>query len=95
MHKKSIKNITLDPKSHNLRQMTDEVFLIKVGESIAKYRKLKDLSQEKLAITLKINRSVLSRIEHGKVNCSIKMLRNIASHLNVSLVELLNVDPTL
>ena len=39
---------------------------MKLGEKIKQLRKSKGISQEELAVMLKINRNYLSRIETGK-----------------------------
>lgn len=72
--------------------MEDEFFLKEIGKNIARIRKASNLTQVEFAKKSGIHRSVISRIEQGSENCSIKMLRNIARNLNVSLVELINVE---
>ncbi len=54
---------------------------IAVGRRIAKVRKAKNLSQDKLAILAKIDRSYIGRIERGEVNITLEKLYKIAETL--------------
>jgi len=54
-----------------------------VGENIRKYRKLKGLSQEKLAHLCDIETRMISQYENGKVDTNITMLCLIAEHLGI------------
>ena len=62
------------------------------GTKIQMLRKSHSLSQEKLAEILKINRNYLSRIETGKSEPSISVLRNIAEYFNVDIISLMNIQ---
>ena len=61
----------------------------KLGDKIRKFRKQKELSQEKLAELAKIDYSYLNLIESGKRNPTIKRLAKIARVLGVSLKDLI------
>jgi DNA-binding XRE family transcriptional regulator len=56
--------------------------------SIAKWRNLRDVSQDKLAKHLVINRALLSQIETGKVLPSTKMLIEMARFLDCLITDL-------
>jgi putative transcriptional regulator len=71
--------------------MNDEDFLKKVGDNIVKIRTEKGLKQIDLAICLNMEDSSLRRIEKGRTNTSILMLRKIAFELNVSVKDLLEL----
>ena len=61
----------------------------KLGAKIAKIRKQRGFTQEKLAEMAKVDYSYLNLIESGKKNPSIKKLAKIARALGVSLKELI------
>ncbi len=67
----------------------DKVFLGLVGDNIRKYRALKSYSQQHLADLTDIAKSTVQRIENGKLNPTILMLKNIASTLEVELEDLI------
>ena len=69
--------------------MTDKEFLKKLGKRIVELRKQKSLKQIDLAGILEMEDSSLRRIESGRVNSTIVMLRKISKALNVSIDELL------
>lgn len=50
------------------------------------------MSQEKLAAILKINRNYLSRIETGKSEPSVTVLRNIAEYFKVDITTLMDMQ---
>jgi len=60
----------------------------KMGERIMIQRRKKDLSQEKLAFAADIDRSYLARIERGKANPTIKVLKRITHNLKLPLTKL-------
>lgn len=62
---------------------------IKIGQSIRKKRKEKQISQEKLALLCNIDRSYLGRIERGEVNITILKLYEISEVLDTNTKELL------
>ena len=64
---------------------------MKIGEKIQALRKSSGMSQENLAHYLNINRNGLSRIETGKVDPSITLVKEISLLFNVSLESLAGV----
>ncbi|HAS6429126.1 helix-turn-helix domain-containing protein [Yersinia ruckeri] len=60
-----------------------------VGKRIAKMRKSKGLTQDKLALLAEIDRSYVGRIERGEVNITIEKLYEIAETLGCDAKELL------
>ena len=70
--------------------MDDKLYLEKLGERIVQLRSAKSMRQIDLADKIGIEDSALRRIEKGRVNSSINMLRKIAKGLDISLLELLN-----
>ena len=59
------------------------VTLESIGRKIATLRAEKSMSQEDLAGEANIARNYISRIENGKVACSVAVLLKIAEGLNV------------
>lgn len=72
--------------------MDDKEFLIKLGNKIVELRTEKGLRQIDLSDLIGIEDSALRRIEKGRVNSSINMLRKIAKALNVSISDLVKLD---
>lgn len=62
------------------------------GSKIQMLRKNHNLSQEKLAIILNINRNYLSRIETGKSEPSLSVLRDIANYFKVDITTLMDIQ---
>ena len=54
-----------------------------LGTNIAKYRKQKNLSQNKLAELVDVSREHIAKIETARRNMSINLLFNISSVLNI------------
>ncbi len=78
-------------------KQTDETreFLSALGKTIQKYRKAKNLTQERLAILVgseseNDQRSLISKIESGKRNPDAFLLSRIASVLDVPATTLMN-----
>ena len=69
--------------------MDKQEFLEKIGENIVKIRKQKTLKQIDLAYKTNLKGFSLRRIEKGKVNSSILMLKRVADALEVPLIDLL------
>ena len=63
-----------------------------VGRRIAKRRKARGYSQQKLAELARTSHGTLCKVEQGKFNPSIDMLVNIANVLDVSMSDLLGTD---
>lgn len=66
--------------------------LIKLGQNIKHYRKLKNLSQNEFAEMINFSREHLACIETGKEFISLRKLFLIADTLGVSLTQLIDFD---
>lgn len=62
---------------------------IAFGQLVRKYRKEKNISQEKLALLCNIDRSYMGRIERGEVNITLEKAYEIAKILEVDFGLLL------
>ena len=67
----------------------DDVFLKKLGERISTLRKQKGMPQVELASYLGIEKSNMSRLEAGKTNPSILILKKICESLNIRIEDFL------
>ena len=65
---------------------------MKIGEKVQLLRKNHNMSQESLAQALKINRNCLSRIENGKSEPSISILKNLVKMFDIDIVSFLDID---
>ena len=63
-----------------------------LGSKIQMLRKNHGISQERLAEILKINRNYLSRIETGKSEASLTVLRDIAEYFKVDITTLMDIQ---
>lgn len=61
------------------------------GSKIQMLRKSKGISQETLATILKINRNNLSRIETGKSEPTLSIIKNIVDYFNVDVASLMDI----
>ena len=59
----------------------------KIGNRIKELRKLKGLSQERLAFNADLDRTYLAGVESGKRNPSVKSLEKILNALDVSFED--------
>ena len=59
------------------------------GLKVREQRKLKKLSQERLALLCNIDRSYMGRIERGEVNVTIEKLYELAKALDIPVKNLL------
>ena len=62
------------------------------GSKIQMLRKNHGISQESLAEILKINRNYLSRIETGKSEPSLSVLKDIAQYFKVDIITLMDIQ---
>lgn len=71
--------------------------LFEIGEEIRKERKLRKISQEKIAKDLEMSRTTISQIESGTVQeIGVRKLIRILEYLNLELrVRPAGVPPTL
>lgn len=65
---------------------------LKIRNRIRKFRKLKGLSQEKLAELVDSSREHINRMESGKDNISLSYFIKLAKAFDVSLDELAGFD---
>lgn len=59
-----------------------------IGKNISKYRKLKGLTQEKLAEHCGLHRTYIGAVERGERNISIDNIERIANALEVEIIQL-------
>jgi transcriptional regulator with XRE-family HTH domain len=71
----------------------DVVLLL--GENVRRYRKLKGMTQEQLALDAGMERSYVSDLERGQRNPSVRSLGRLAQALGVSPHLLLIEDDSL
>lgn len=62
---------------------------VSFGFKVREQRKLKKLSQERLALLCNIDRSYMGRIERGEVNITLEKIYDIAYSLDIDVKELL------
>lgn len=65
---------------------------VSFGLKVREQRKLKKLSQEKLALLCNIDRSYIGRIERGEVNITLEKIYEIAQALEI---DILYIMPTI
>ena len=61
------------------------------GSKVQTMRKSHNISQENLAAHLNINRNYLSRIETGKSEPTLTIIKDIANYFKVDVVSLMNM----
>ena len=71
--------------------ITKEKFLKALGEKIKTLREAKGLSQYAFSDESGISRSQITRLENGKLNCTIATLLTLAQTLEVEVNELLDI----
>ena len=62
------------------------------GNKVQVLRKSHGISQENLAAILKINRNYLSRIETGKSEPTLSIIKDIALYFNVDIASLMYIN---
>lgn len=70
---------------------SEDEFIKNLGEHIAELRKAKGFTQVTFSEKSGIHRTALAKIENGRVNPTIIVLKRIAEHLSIELVELVNL----
>ena len=63
-------------------------YFFKIGVNIRKWRELKGIKQEQLAIKLGITKSALSNIENDKTDISLHRIEDIARCLDMEVMRL-------
>lgn len=66
-----------------------ENYATNVGKNIKKYRKKLKISQKDLAEKLNVSNTWLCKLENGNRNTTIFRLSEIASCLNINLIDLI------
>ena len=69
--------------------MSSEPILVLFGHNVQKYRKEKQLSQEKLAELAGVHRTYIGMIERAEKNITLCNMEKIAKALNVEITDLL------
>ena len=64
-----------------------------LGANVRRYRKLKGMTQEQLALEVGMERSYISDLERGTRNPSVRALGRLAEALSVSPMQLLETEP--
>lgn len=72
------------------REISDATYLKKLGKRIATIRKEKGMKQVELSYACDIEKQNMYRIEAGKTNPTVLMLKKISVALEVNLNELLD-----
>jgi len=67
-------------------------FLKKLGRRVAKLRKARGYSQDRLYLEAGFSRGTASKIENGLVNPQILTLKKIAETIGVSLKKLIDME---
>jgi transcriptional regulator with XRE-family HTH domain len=67
-------------------------FILKVGLRVKELREKKGISQYELSYITNISRSQIGRIERGEINTSLSALYEIASGLEIDVIEFFKVD---
>ncbi len=62
------------------------------GNKVQMLRRNHNISQESLASILKINRNYLSRIETGKSEPTLSVIRDIAKYFEIDVATLMDID---
>jgi transcriptional regulator with XRE-family HTH domain len=70
-------------------KLNSEELQLLLTNNIKKYRKAKDLSQEKLALASGIDRSYIAEIERCRANPSLDLLLKISNALDIEPSNLL------
>lgn len=71
--------------------MKHDNYLINLGKKIKSLRKGLGLSQEELGLAIGSNRITIMRVESGKVNSTIGILKEIAEALKIDIGELVSL----
>lgn len=66
-----------------------ETYATNVGKNIKKYRKQRNITQIQLAQKLNVSNAWLCKLENGNRNTTIFRLSEIASVLNIKLIDLI------
>jgi ribosome-binding protein aMBF1 (putative translation factor) len=78
-------------KKRKEREVGDAKYQIALGKKISKLRKERGWNQEKFSVECGIERSALARLELGRVNCTINILRQISDAFGIRIGELVDL----
>ncbi len=84
--------LSLFPQRHNIIDISMELSQKQIGQRIADLRKMKGLSQEDLAKSVKISRPSLTQIELGNRSVDILELQKLSMILEFSLDQFMSDD---
>lgn len=76
----------------DIEDFNKDKFLVALGKHVAKIRKSKGYSQDRVCLEAGLSRGALSKIESGKVEPKISTLALIALTIDVSLSKLTNIE---
>ena len=65
-----------------------------LGDTIKKFRELKNITRETIAAELKMSLSNYSKIERGEIDLTISRIQEIANILEIDMSQILNFDAT-
>ena len=65
------------------------MILKKFGLACKKYREKQNISQEKFALSIGMDRTYYASVENGKRNISLNNIKKIADGFNLSMAELM------
>jgi transcriptional regulator with XRE-family HTH domain len=65
-----------------------------LGDTIKKFRELKNITRETIAAELKMSLSNYSKIERGEIDLTISRIQEIANFLEIDMSQILNFDAT-
>ena len=71
----------------------NEKVMIQVHENIKKYRKLNNMTQEKLAAALEMDPQYYAQPERGERNFSLEKIVQICSVLHVNVEDIVDITP--
>ncbi len=71
----------------------DKIFYRELGQRIAKYRKVQNLTQVQLAKMLGIAQQTMAHYEGGSLRIAVALLKPVSEALEVSVENLLNETP--
>lgn len=75
-----------------MKKRSDKKFLKALGTKIRTLRKQQNISQDQLAFETGIRREQIIRIEFGKQNTSIDILKKIADTLDIKVKDLFDFE---
>jgi transcriptional regulator with XRE-family HTH domain len=70
------------------------MFQVKFGKACREYREKMNISQEKFALSIGMDRTYYSSVEAGKRNVSIQNIKKIADGLGINISELMSKAET-